>query len=425
MPSARRQWKIWGPSALVVLIGFLIAYQFVEPAPPRTLILGTGSEGGAYHAFGMRYRSILDRVGVDLILRPSSGAVENLASLQVEEGGIDVAFLQGGVGSEGSREGLESLASLYLEPIWIFVRHDIAPGWLSDLKGERIAVGREGSGTRVIVRQLLAANRVDEKSAELFDIGGEEAYHALIEGEVDAMFIVASAEADLVQKLLKEAQVELMSIERADAYSQNYRYLKTVTLAQGAADLGLNQPRRDITMLAPVASLVAKEDLHPALIDLLLFAATTVHRKGDLFSARGEFPSDLYLDFPLDEDARRYLDRGPPLLQRHLPFWLATFVERTAILLIPLVTLLIPLIRILPPFLDWRTRRRVYRWYDELNAIETASKATQDSGERQALRQRLDEIERKLMDLSIPRHRTDLVISLRAHVKLLKDAMSS
>lgn len=424
MRLARRQWKIWGPSVLVVVVGFLITYQFVEPAPPRSLILGTGSEGGAYHAFGMRYRAILARMGVDLILRPSSGTVENLANLGAEGGGVDVAFVQGGVAAESSKDGLAALASLYLEPLWIFVRPDHTLRWLSDLRGTQIAVGRQGSGTRVIVRQFLAANMIDDENTELTDIGGVEASEALVEGAVDAIFIVASAEAELVQSLLKEPHVRLMTIERADAYAQNYRYLKTVTLAQGAANLGLNQPDQDIKMLAPAASLVAKEDLHPALIDLLLFAATTVHRHGDLFSARGEFPSDRYLEFPLHEDARRYLDRGPPLLQRHLPFWLATFVERMAILLIPLVTLLIPLIRILPPFLDWRIRRRVYHWYDELNAIETASKVTNDSAERRALHQRLEEIERKLMELSIPRHRTDLVINLRAHVKLLKDTLS-
>ena len=425
MRAARRQWKIWGPSVLVVLIGFLITYQFVEPAPPNSLVLGTGSEEGAYHAFGERYRAMLGREGIDLILKPSSGTVENLENLRADEGGVDVAFVQGGVAGEFSKDGLESLASLYLEPLWIFVRSDRTPRWLSDLEGERIATGREGSGTRTIVRQLLAANMIDDDNTELIPLAGMEAYEALQRGDVDAMFMVASARTDLVQLLLKDPKVRLMSIERAAAYVQNYRYLKTVTLAQGAANLGLNQPDRDITMLAPVASLVAREDLHPALVELLMLAATTMHRSGDLFSARGEFPSDRHLDFPLDEDARRYLDRGPPLLQRHLPFWLATFVERTAILLIPLVTLLIPLVRILPPFLDWRTRRRVYRWYDELNELEAASRVTDDPDEHRMLRARLDEIEHELIQLSVPRHRTDLVINLRTHVRLLKDALSA
>lgn len=424
MRAARRQWKIWGPSGLVVLIGFLIAYQFVEPAPPSSLVLGTGSEDGAYHAFGQRYRAILGREGIDLILQPSSGTVENLASLR-DEDGIDAAFVQGGVAAEFSKDGLEALASLYLEPIWIFVRGETAPRWLSDLKGERLAIGAEGSGTRVIVRQLLTANMITDDNTELVDLGGQEAYEALKRDALDAFFVVASAKSELVQTVLKDPDVQLMSIDRAGAYVQNYRFLKIVTLAQGAADLGLNQPPRDVTMLAPVASLVAREDLHPALVELLMLAATTVHRSGDLFSARGEFPSDRYLDFPLDEDARRYLDRGPPLLQRHLPFWLATFIERTAILLIPLVTLLIPLARILPPFLDWRTRRRVYHWYDELNAIDTASRTVRDPEERRALRKRLEEIEQRLMELSVPRHRTDLVINLRAHVKLLKDTLAA
>ncbi len=425
MRAVRRQWKIWGPSALIVLLGFLIAYQFVEPAPPRSLILGTGDEGGAYHAFGERYRAILAREGVELVLKPSSGTVENLANLRAEDDGVDVAFVQGGVASQPTPEGLEALASLYIEPLWIFVDDDISSRWLADLGGLRLAIGSEGSGTRAIVRRFLDANMIDAETTELVDLGGTDASEALKRNEVDAMFMVASPRADLVRRLLEEPDVRLMSIRRADAYVQNYRFLKTVTLAQGAADLARNRPSEDVTLLAPVASLVAKEDLHPALVHLLMQAATEVHRAGDLFSARGEFPSDRHLDFPLDDDAERYLTSGPPLLQRHLPFWMATFIERTAVLAIPLVTLLFPLVRILPPVLDWRTRRRVYHWYDELNAIETAAADAKDTEKRRALLLRLNEIERELIRLSVPRHRSDLVINLRAHVKLLRDGLTT
>jgi hypothetical protein len=240
---------------------------------------------------------------------------------------------------------------------------------------------------------------------------------------VDILFLVASPQAKLVGSLLKEPSIYLMNIQRAEAYQQNYRFLTTVRLAQGAADLGLNRPPEDVTLLAPAASLVAREGLHPTLVDLLLLAATNVHRSGDLFSARGEFPTDRHLDFPLNAEARRYLSSGPPLLQRHLPFWVATFIDRMAVLLIPLVTLLIPLTRILPPALDWRVRRRIYRWYDELSAVATAAAATDDQAELAALRARLDHIDRALNRLSVPRHRTDLVVNLRTHVKLIRDSL--
>ncbi|MEZ5936550.1 MAG: TAXI family TRAP transporter solute-binding subunit, partial [Alphaproteobacteria bacterium] len=345
--------------------------------------------------------------------------------LQSEADDIDVAFIQGGVVAQPPPDGLEALGSVFLEPLWIFVSLDDPPKWLSDLKGRRLAIGAEGSGTRVFVGDLLRANMVTEDNSTLVSLGGSSAVQALQAGSVDAAFFVASPEAEVVQALLNDPAFKLMSIERSGAYRQNYRFLKTVTLAQGAADLGMNRPSHDVTLLAPAASLVAREGIHPTLVDLLLLAATDVHRRGDLFSARGEFPSDKLLDFPLNDEARRYLTSGPPLLQRHLPFWIATFLERMAILLIPLLTLLIPLIRILPPVLDWRIRRRIYRWYDELNAVEEAAANASDPKELDALRSHLDLIERKLMQLSVPRHRSDLVFNLRTHVKLIRDRLAS
>jgi len=423
--SYRHQWKIWGPSALIVALGFLVAYQFVEPAPPRHLVLGTGDESGAYHRFGERYQDVLAREGVDLILQPSTGAIHNLQNLQSESNRVDVAFVQGGVVGETPPDGLEALGSVFLEPLWVFVSQEDPPSWLNELKGLRLAVGAEGSGTKVMVTQLLSANMISVENTDLLSLGGAEAAAALRDGSVDALFLVASPQAKILGSLLKDPAFHLMNIERAEAYQQNYRFLTTVKLAQGAADLGLNRPPQNVTLLAPVASLVARKGLHPTLVDLLLLAATDVHRPGDLFSGRGEFPSDKHLDFPLNSEARRYLRSGPPLLQRHLPFWVATFIERMAILLIPLVTLLIPLTRILPPALDWRVRRRIYRWYDELSAVATAASNTHDDEEREALQYRLDQIDQELNQLSVPRHRTDLVFNLRTHVKLIRDRLSS
>lgn len=420
-----RLWKIWGASLLVVFAGFLIAYQFVEPAPPTELKLATGGEGGAYHAFGERYRGVLAREGVDLILVPSSGAMENLKLLLDDDNEIDVAFMQGGVAGPMAIEGLESLASVFIEPLWIFLPKGKAPKWLRDFHGKRLAIGAKESGTEAVVRQLLGANGITSENSEFLNLTGQDAIKALQTGSIDALFLVASPAAELVQTLFDDPGLELMNIERAGAYKQNFRYLKTVTLAQGAVDLGTNRPPKDITLLAPVASLVAREGLHPTLIDLLMLATNEVHRQGDLFSARGDFPSAKNLDLPLNPDARRYLNNGPPFLQRYLPFSAASFVERMSILLIPLITLLIPLVRILPPVLDWRIRRRVYRWYDELIQIETALLDNDAPVERDVLDRRLNAIEQELIHLSVPRHRSDLVINLRAHVRLIRDRLKA
>jgi len=419
----RRFWKIWGLSASIVIAGFLITYQFVEPAPPRQLTLGTGSEGGAYYGFGEQYRTILAREGIELLLQPSSGAVENVDRLLAERNDLDVAFVQGGVGNNPPPEGLEAIASVFLEPLWIFVAENQEPRWLRDLAGKRVAIGSEGSGTRAVALDLLKANGVTSVNAELMDLSGSEALAALRNDALDAMFIVASPTAEIVKTVLQIPGIGLMTIERAGAYTQNYRFLRTVTLSEGAIDLAGNRPSHDVTLLAPAASLVAREGIHPTLVDLLLLAANEVHHQGDLFSERGTFPSRDHLEFPINQEANRYLSTGPPWLQRHLPFWLATFLDRMAIMLIPLLTLLIPLARILPPVLDWRIRRRIYRWYDELLHVENEATTIQEPDGRRILLSRLDHIEAKLMNLAVPRHRADLVIGLRAHVKLIRDRL--
>ena len=81
-------------------------------------------------------------------------------------------------------------------------------------------------------------------------------------------------------------------------------------------------------MLAPVASLVARENLHPALVDILIEAAKEVHRNGDIFTPTDRFPATDHLDFPLSSEALRYLTAGPSFLQRYLPFWGANLLDR-------------------------------------------------------------------------------------------------
>ena len=228
--------KIWGPSIALIVLGFAIAYQFVQPAPPGTLILGTGSEGGAYFAFGERYRDILAREKIELVLKPSSGSVDNLDALSA--GDVDVAFIQGGVAPRPPTEGLSALASLFQEPLWVFVRTEFLPGddaptRLDQLRDRRLAVGADGSGTQQVVLDLMTNNGIGPADATFLKIGGENAVNALKAGDVDAAFFVASPEAKIIRDLLRDPQFLLMSFERAGAYLQNYRYLTAVTLAEG------------------------------------------------------------------------------------------------------------------------------------------------------------------------------------------------
>jgi hypothetical protein len=113
-------------------------------------------------------------------------------------------------------------------------------------------------------------------------------------------------------------------------------------------DFRENIPNKDIHLLAASATLVIREDFHPALVDLILQAASEVHGKGGIFESPYQFPSAQFVDFPIQKEALRYFKSGPPFLQKYLPFWAASLIDRLKVMLFTLLTLLIPLFKVVP-----------------------------------------------------------------------------
>ncbi len=268
--------KLLGPALLLTLAGFWLAYQFVDPAPPSSITIATGAPTGAYYLFAQRYQEILARNRIALNIRNTAGSKENLALLNDPQVGVEVAFVQSGLADtdvepSSSPSSLNALASLYFEPLWLFHRLETGVERLTDLQGKRIAIGNDGSGTQAVVRQLLKANHITSANADLVPLGGQAALDALLNGEYDVMFVIASPCSSIVRKLLAAEGIHLMHFERAEAYTRIFRFLSSVTLPQGSLNLAQNKPLRDVTLLAPVATLVANEALHPALATLSFF----------------------------------------------------------------------------------------------------------------------------------------------------------
>jgi len=409
------------PLALIVIAAFWIAYQFVQPAPPRHLTMTTGAEGGAYRAFAERYREILARNGIDLELRSSSGSIENLRRLEDEKSGVHVGLVQSGSRGEGDTSELISLGSLYYEPLWVFYRGKNALDRLSQLHGKRVSIGAEGSGIRRLALQLLAANDAARQPTVLLDLSMADAAAALQRREIDALFTIASPDSPVVQKLLRADGVRLMSFSQATAYTRLFPFLSSVVLPQGAIDLARNVPPHDTTLLSPTANLVARESLHPALAVLLIQAATEVHGHAGLFQRAGEFPSATAIDFPLSEDAKRFYQSGPSFLQRYLPFWLAVLVQRMIVMLVPLIAILIPLMKILPSLYTWRVMRRIYRWYGELKYLEHDLEQNRDPQQLTEYLKRLDAIEARVSKLKVPLAYSGHFYTLRQHIGFVRE----
>jgi TRAP transporter TAXI family solute receptor len=413
----------FGTALLVTLIGFAIAWQFVNPAPPRSIVIATGHPDGAYYLFARQYQEILARNDIELQIRTTAGSIENLALLQDDDSNVSLAFVQGGSGTQADPGRLTSLASLYYEPLWIFYRDTRTLTRLTELQGKRIAIGEPGSGTHASSSMLLADNFIDTGSENILAIDADSAARELLQGDIDALFMVAGPEGRLLQQLLHRTDIRLMSMTRASAYTRIHHFLSVVTLPEGVIDLQANIPAADTQLLAPTANLVARHDIHPALVSLLLQAATQVQGPGGLFAAPGTFPSSSHLEFPLNEDARRYFRHGPPFLQRYLPFWTANLIDRLKVMLVPLLTLLIPLIKVMPPAYRWQVRKKIYQWYGELQAVDTGTREEHSAATVESLLQRLDVLEDDVSKVNVPLSYADELYSLRLHIGLVRDRL--
>jgi TRAP-type uncharacterized transport system substrate-binding protein len=431
----RRSSMLREPGALATTLSLLVfgaalyvAYLLLDPTPDKRIVMATGSEQGAYAEFGKRYVPLLRANGVTLVLRPTQGSAENLALLRDPGSGVQVAFVQSGVDMrelDTDQPGaLVSLGAVAYEPLWLFYRKDAlgrlglreAPTQLSQLGNWRINTGPAGGGSGPLFRQLAAASGL---SAENLRSGGSATVQdvlALVQGREDALALVAAADAPFVQYLLHTPDVALFDFVHADALARRFGYLHSMRLPRGLVDLAADNPPHDMRVVAATASLVARHDLHPALVQLLVQAAAKVHGQPGWFSRASEFPNVDAPIFPLSPEAERYYRSGPPWLQRYLPFWLANFIDRMWIVLLPLLAALLPLSRVLPPLVELRLRSRVFRWYGQLRALEDA-RASRPADE---LARELDAIEARVADIRVPLSYADELYALRAHIGMVR-----
>jgi TRAP-type uncharacterized transport system substrate-binding protein len=417
------------PLLLILIAGFWAASRFIRPAPPSTLILSTGGDGGAYQRFSAAYKDILTRYDITLVEKPSAGSLENLARLRDYDVEVDAAFFQGGTGQPTEDDDLYSLGAFYLEPLWIFYRDDLAPRGKEldrplQLKGRRIAIGGPGSGTHHLAMEVLGANGIDARNTRLIEKGGIALADAFQKKQIDAALVVGPPQSATVWMLLYTPGVRVMSLAQADAYSRQLPYLSRVVLPRGSIDLVRDMPAHDIEMVASTATLLVRGDTHPALVDLLMQAAAEAHGGTGIFNRPGEFPKATVVDFPLSKEAERYYKSGNPLLQRYLPFWAATLVDRLVVMLIPIFALLVPIVKFTPALYGWRVRSRIYRRYGELKFLESEVEADAKRHTRAEWLARLDAIENDVNHIPTPLAFADMLYTLRSHIALVRDAVN-
>ncbi len=407
----------------LMLIG--AGFFFVHSAPPSTITITSGPAGSIFYTNAFKYAKILQRQGVTLNILTSHGSIDNLQRLCNPAFPVDAGFVQGGV-TNGATDKLVSLGSISYQPLLVFYRGQPIES-LANLAGKRLSIGSPGSGTRTLVSTLLAANGIKSgESTTLLDWESPVAAQALVDGSVDAVFLMGEdASAASMRRLLLTADIHLLNFTQAEAYSRRFSYLSMLKLPQGGVDLGKNIPAHDINLVGPTVELVAREDLHPALSDLLLEAAREVHGNASLLQRKGEFPAPIEHDFHISADAARFYKSGTSFFYRYLPFWLASLTSRIVVVFIPMIVILIPIVRSIPHLYRWRNQSRIYRWYRALLVLEKELFREPDQGKRQALLHRLDEIQIEVNKMKVPAFLADQFYGLRGHIDFVRQMMTN
>lgn len=436
--SVRDLMLTFGPFVLIAIALLVAAYAVLDPTPPKRVVLATGPEHSAYAGWGELYAAELKRFGIRVELRPTIGSLQNRRLLRDPKEKVDVAFVQGGSndgsqpanGKKEEMEDLVSLGTIAYDPVWIFYRAESAKKLgkdavvtaLPQMRGWRVNVGERGSGTPGITGRIFAANFVERDELKRTNLDETAAVVGLLGGELDAAVLVSAPESQMVQMLLQTPGIRLYEYVQAESYARRYPFLSPVVLPRGVVDIARDVPSADTTLIATTTSLLAREGIHPALVQLFVQAAARIHSGPGWIARAGTFPNSRQSEFPLAKDAARYYQSGPPLLQRYLPFWLANLIDRMWVALFSIVAVLIPLSRLVPPLYAFRIRSRIFRWYRNLRQIES------DAGLREKtpseLIAALDKLEARVAGITVPLSYNDELYSLRTHIDLVRERLN-
>ena len=420
--------NLWLVPVVAALVGAM--FYFVAPPPPLHASMATGAEGGNYRLFAEKLKTELGKQGFELSLVPSAGSRDNLQRLLAEAPEVQIALVQSGLErqlSDADRVRLQSLGAVYQEPLWLFYRHDIRLDRIADLLPLRLGLGSTGSGTRAASAAILGANAIapEQYPASWQSLGGNQAANALLAGELDAAFFVGPAENARVQRLAASPELRLANFRRAAAYEARLPFFKRLTVDEGLLNLAQNSPPQTTVTLSPVATLVVNQDFHPGLAALVLEASREVMKNGSLLDRAGAFPSAEPRTFALSGDAEHYYKNGLPLLQRYLPFRIASLADRYIILLIPLIVVLIPLLKAVGPLYRWRIRARIYRWYKYLREIDRQLDAGTLPERLGSEIERLEQLQDELAKVEVPLSYSNELYELHMHLRYVIERLQT
>ena len=412
-------------AALCIVSIISLALVYFIPAPPSKVVMATAFKGASFEYYGRQYRDIFARSSVKLELLETAGSVENVALLQDPKSGVQITFVTGGVSDGKHAPGILSLGTVYNQPYWIFYSSTEPLDRLSQLKAKRIAVGPEGSGTRLSAEKILGKGGVNSETATLLPFAGSAAVSALSDKKVDAVWIIGSPDATAVKSLLGDPDVRLLGFPMAEAYTRIFPELVRLVLPKGVVDVDRTIPADDVQLIGTTSKVLVRSDLHPEIVELLLQTMTETHSGQEIFQRSGEFPNGTDAEYPVAATAIDYYKNGPSYLRRHLPLWLSVHVQRAIAVLVAGVAIGLPLFHYLPLLYKWNMRRRLLYWYGQLKALEASFDASPTDKHLLEKQIEIERIEDAVSRIRFPLTFTDQLYNLRSHIDIVRRKITS
>jgi TRAP-type uncharacterized transport system substrate-binding protein len=390
------------------------------PAPPSKIAIAGSFRGGHYESLVLRYKSILAKSHVDVDVRTTAGAIENLKLLNDRNSGIQIGFMQGGVANSEQTPDLLSLGRIDYQVFWLFYPAGETLNDLVELKGKRIAVGPEGSGTRIVTQKILEVSGVTSENSTLMSLTPRRAVDALKDGSADAIFLNFSPDSAMLDTLLNSPKFRPMSFTGAEALTRIFPFLVRLVMPRGVIDYQNKVPAADVILIATTNVVLVRKETHPAIIDLLAQTIMEVHSRPGIFQRVDEFPTQSDPEYPMSDEARDFYRNGPSLLNRYLPFWVTNYVKRGIALLVALIAIIIPMFSYGPDLYRWLVQYRMRPLYRRLRVIETTLQTATSAPEIAALEGEVESLDRAIHGLGAPVKHSDLYFTLKSHLNLVR-----
>jgi len=408
---------------LLAAIGTVI--WLAKPAPPTHVLMASGAAGGLYEDLAKKYVDFFKKNGVTLELVSTKGAEDNINRLKNRSDRLQAAFIQGGLlTSRDQAKGLLSLGSIGFEPMWIFYRKEMFP--VDDLQHryafmtKPMAIGAPGSGTYLHATRLLQLNHL-ELAENFKTLSNEDAVEAFKNGTVDSVVMVDGFESKNVQEMFKDPNVRLAGFTRAEAFARLLPIYHVLSIPEGSLDLLRNEPPKTIQTIAPTTNLVIDPNMHPAIQLLFLQAAEKINGGRSFFASYGEFPKYKESVIEESEIAKSFYKNGAPKLMEYMPFWLAEFLDRMLILLLPLGAFAYPLIKSMPVYRLSRARSRINEVYGALKLFEQQLETDYDPSQHDEYLKTIDELDERAQKLRVPRSIVSDYYTLRTTIDFVRN----